>query len=29
MVSVVDGDYYDAWDSGKEVPVYYWHKEVK
>ena len=29
VVAVVDGDYYDAWDSGKEVPVYYWHKEVK
>ena len=28
VVTVVDGDYYDAWDSGKEVPVYYWHKEV-
>ena len=29
VVAVVNGDYYDAWDSGKEVPVYYWHKEVK
>lgn len=26
VVAVVDGDYYDSWDSGKEVPVYYWKK---
>lgn len=26
-VTVVDGDYYDAWDSGNEVPLYYWSKE--
>lgn len=25
VVTVVDGDYYDTWDSGFEVPVYYWH----
>ena len=24
VVCVVDGDYYDSWDSGQEVPVYYW-----
>lgn len=24
VVTVVDGDYYDTWDSGDEVPVYYW-----
>ena len=24
VVTVVDGDYYDAWDSGDEVPVYFW-----
>ena len=23
IVAVCDGDYYDAWDSGNEVPVYY------
>lgn len=23
-VAVVDGNYYDAWDSGNEVPTYYW-----
>lgn len=22
-----DGDYYDSWDSGDEVPVFYWKKE--
>ena len=27
VVAVVDGDYYDAWDSGNEVPIYYWQKE--
>lgn len=29
VVTVVDGDYYDAWDSGNEVPIYYWQKENK
>ena len=24
VVTVIDGDYYDAWDSGDEVPVYFW-----
>lgn len=24
VVTVIDGKYYDAWDSGKEVPVFYW-----
>ena len=28
VVAVVDGDYYDAWNSGDEVPLYYWKKEV-
>ena len=23
-VAVVDGDYYDSWDSGNEVPSYFW-----
>ena len=27
VVAVVDGDYYDAWNSGSEIPVYYWVKE--
>ena len=26
-VAVVDGDYYDAWDSGNKVPLFYWRKE--
>ena len=29
VVAVINGDYYDAWDSGNEVPIYYWHKEVQ
>ena len=27
VVAIEDGDYYDSWDSGDEVPVYYWVKE--
>ena len=27
VVAVQDGNYYDAWDSGEEVPIYYWQKE--
>ena len=27
VVSVIDGNYYDTWDSGDEVPIYYWRKE--
>ena len=27
VVTVIDGDYYDAWDSGSEVPIYFWTKE--
>lgn len=26
-VAVVDGCYYDAWDSGHEIPTYYYRKE--
>ena len=26
VVTVVDGDYYDIWDSGNEIPDYYWTK---
>ena len=25
--TVVDGDIYDSWDSSKEIPQYYWHRE--
>ena len=28
VVTVIDGDYYDAWDSGSEVPIYFWTKEM-
>lgn len=27
VVCVIDGDWYDTWDSGAEVPIYYWIKE--
>ena len=27
VVTVIDGDYYDSWDSGDELPIYYWKKE--
>lgn len=26
-VAVIDGDYYDAWDSGNKVPIYYYYRE--
>lgn len=28
VVTVKDGDYYDTWDSGKEIPIYYFVKET-
>ena len=28
VVAAVDGDYYDTWDSGNEVPIYYYTREV-
>lgn len=27
VIPVVNGDYYDTWDSGDEVPIYYFVKE--
>ena len=27
VIAVIDGDYYDSWDSGNEVPIYYWKQE--
>ena len=27
VVCVKDGDWYDTWDSGDEIPTYYWTKE--
>lgn len=29
VVAVKDGNYYDVWDSGNEVPIYYWKKEER
>lgn len=28
VVTVQDGKYYDTWDSGNEVPVYYWERSL-
>ena len=28
VVAVLDGDYYDSWDSGDEVPIYYWEEQT-
>lgn len=27
VVTVIDGDYYDAWDSGDELPISVWRRE--
>lgn len=27
VITVIDGNYYDSWDSGDELPIYYWKKE--
>lgn len=27
VIAVSNGDYFDTWDSGNEVPIYYWRKE--
>ena len=26
VVAIEDGDYYDTWDSGNEIPIYYWRR---
>ena len=26
VVAIIDGDWYDTWDSGDEVPIFYWKK---
>lgn len=26
VVAVIDGDYYDTWDSGNEIPIYYFKR---
>lgn len=28
VVAVINGNYFDSWDSGNEVPVYYFQKEI-
>ena len=27
VIAVEDGDYYDSWDSGREVPIYYFERK--
>ena len=27
VVAVENGDYFDTWDSGDEIPLFYWRKE--
>lgn len=27
VVTVIDGDYYDTWDSGDEVPIFFWKRK--
>ena len=27
VIAAGDGNYYDSWDSGDEIPLYYWRKE--
>lgn len=26
VIAIIDGDYYDSWDSGREVPLYYYER---
>ena len=26
VVAIVNGDYYDSWDSGNEIPIYYFER---
>ena len=26
VVAVVNGDYYDTWDSGEEIPLFFWER---
>lgn len=28
VLAVIDGDYFDSWDSGDEHPIYFWRKET-
>jgi hypothetical protein len=29
VVAIIDGCYYDTWQSGNETPIYYFRKEVE
>lgn len=29
VVAVQNGNYFDTWDSGQEMPIFYWKKEEK
>ena len=29
VITAINGDYYDSWDSGDEVPIYFFKKENK
>lgn len=29
VIAVINGNYYDTWDSGDEIPIYYFTKEEK
>lgn len=29
VIACIDGDYYDTWDSGSKIPIYYFKKEGK
>lgn len=28
VVCVIDGQYFDSWNSGDEVPIYFWFKDI-
>lgn len=28
VIAVRDGNYYDTWDSGDEIPIYYWKEQT-
>lgn len=29
VVALVNGNYYDTWDSGEEIPAYYWERSER
>lgn len=29
VIAVENGNYFDTWDSGNEIPIYYWRKEKR